>query len=257
MAKIHPTAIIENGAKLAGDVEIGAYAYIGAEVEIGSGTVVAHHATVDGFTKMGENNEIFPYAFVGGKTHDLKFKGGRPGLIIGSGNVFREYCTVHLATADNTFTQIGSFNNFLAYSHVAHDCVVADHIIMSAHSALGGHVKVGNYAVVSWGSGVHQFCRIGEYAMLSAASKAVKDIPPFMMADGSPAEVCAINKVNMQRHDFTERDINEVFFAFKTIYKKGLNRKHAFLEISQRPDSENGVSGRILKFAESATERSV
>lgn len=252
MANIHPTAIIEKGAKIAENVEIGAYAYIGAEVEIGEGTCVAHHATVDGFTKMGKNNQVFPYAFVGGKTHDLKFKGGKTGLIIGDNNVFREYSTSHLATADGTFTVIGSNNNFLAYSHIAHDCIVGNNVIISAHAALGGHVHLEDHAVIGWGSGVHQFCRVGEYAMLSASSKSVKDIPPFMMADGSPAEVCAINKLNMQRNGFTEDDINAVFFAFKTIYKKGLNRKHAFEELQNRADSQNAVIAKILKFANSA-----
>lgn len=138
MTKIHPTAIIEKGAELADDVEVGAYAYVGAEVKIGSGTIIAHHATVDGNTVIGCNNQIFPYAFIGGKTHDLKFKGGNPGLLIGDRNVFREYTTAHLATADGNNTIIGNDNNILAYSHIAHDCVVGNKIVMSSHAALGG-----------------------------------------------------------------------------------------------------------------------
>lgn len=253
--KIHPTAIVENGAKIGDDVEIGAYCYIGGEVEIGNSCVIQHYATVDGFTKMGTENTVFPYAFVGGKTHDLKFKGGKPGLIIGNKNTFREYVTVHMATADGTFTKVGNNNFFLAYSHVAHDCIVSDNVIVSAHAALGGHVQVKNHAVIGWGSGVHQFCRVGDYAMLSAASKSVKDIPPFMMADGSPAAVCAINKLNMQRNGFSEDEINAAFFAFKTIYKKGLSRKHALETLTQCQYANQNVLKIILDFAEESAER--
>ena len=174
MTKIHPSAIVEKGAELDSDVEVGAYAYIGGSAKIGSGTVVAHHATVDGNTVLGKCNQIFPYAFIGGKTHDLKFKGGNPGLRIGDNNVFREYTTAHCSTADKNFTIIGNNNNILAYSHIAHDCIVGDYIVMSSHSALGGHVIVENHAVIGWGSGAHQFCRIGAYAMLSAP----RPLPP-------------------------------------------------------------------------------
>lgn len=255
--KIHPTAVVESGAKLGEGVEIGAYCYIGAEVEIGDSCVVEHHATVDGFTKMGSGNRVFPYAFVGGKTHDLKFKGGKPGLIIGNGNVFREYVTVHMATADGTFTRIGDNNFFLAYGHIAHDCIVENNVILSAHAALGGHVQVKNHAVIGWGSGVHQFCRVGDYAMLSASSKSVKDIPPFMMADGSPALVCAINKLNMQRNNFSEEEINAAYFAFKTIYKKGLSRKHAFETLANCEYSDSCAIKTILGFAAQSGERSI
>ena len=135
MTKIHPSAIVEKGAELDSDVEVGAYAYIGGSAKIGSGTVVAHHATVDGNTVLGKCNQIFPYAFIGGKTHDLKYKGGNPGLRIGDNNVFREYTTAHCSTADKNFTIIGNNNNILAYSHIAHDCIVGDYIVMSSHSA--------------------------------------------------------------------------------------------------------------------------
>ena len=248
MAKIHPTAIIEDGARLADDVEVGAYAYVGGEVEIGAGTIIEHHATVEGYTFMGKNNRLFPYAYVGGKTHDLKYVGGKPGLKIGDSNVFREFSTIHLATAPDTFTIIGNNNHFLAYGHVAHDCIVGDNVIVSAHAALGGHVILEDHAVIGWGSGVHQFCRIGAYAMLSASSKSVKDTPPFMMSDGSPAKVCAINKVKMQRLNFSEDEINAAGSAFKTIYMRGLSRAHAFESLAARPDANGRVIKAILDF---------
>jgi len=256
MAKIHPTAIIENGALLGENVEVGAYAYIGAEVKIGSGTIVAHHATIDGNTTLGRDNQIFPYAFIGGKTHDLKYKGGNPGLVIGDRNVFREYTTAHLATADGSNTVVGDDNNILAYSHIAHDCKVGNKIVMSSHAALGGHVVVEDNAVIGWGSGAHQFCRVGAYAMLSASSKLVKDLPPFFMADGSPAEVCAINKINMQRNNFTVEEIDIAYSAFKLIYKRRLSRTHAIEALEERAAANpSRVLAAILAFARGESER--
>ena len=255
MTNIHKTAIIEKGAEIDEGVEIGAYAYIGATVKIGAGTVVAHHATVDGNTVMGKNNQIFPYAFIGGKTHDLKFNGGNPGLRIGDNNVFREYTTAHCSTADQTFTVVGNNNNILAYSHIAHDCIVGNNIVMSSHAALGGHVVVEDHAVIGWGSGAHQFCRIGAYAMLSASSKLVKDLPPFFMADGSPAEVCAINKINMQRIGFTAEEIELVYSAVKLIYRRRLTRPHAIEQLAMRDTSGNRVIQSIITFANTPSER--
>ncbi len=255
MSKIHPTAIIEKGAQLDENVEVGAYAYIGSQVCIGSGTVVAHHATVDGYSFIGRNNRIFPYAFIGGMTHDLKYKGGRAGLKIGDGNVFREYTTAHLATGDGDFTVIGDNNNILAYSHIAHDCTVGNNVVISSHAALGGHVVVEDNAVIGWGSGAHQFCRIGAYSMLSASSKLVKDLLPFFMADGSPAEICAINKINMQRNGFTPDEIDMVYSAFKLLYKSTLSRPWAIEELAARESSKSRVIKMILDFARGQTER--
>ncbi len=256
MTKIHKTAIVEDGAQLGENVEVGAYAYIGSRAVLGDGCVVQHHATVDGNTTMGSNNCVFPYAFIGGKTHDLKFKGGEPGLKIGNDNVFREYTTAHMATSDGGYTRIGNGNNILAYSHIAHDCVVGDKIVMSSHAALGGHVVVEDCAVIGWGSGVHQFCRVGAYAMLSGSSKLVKDLPPFFMADGSPAQVCSINKINMQRNGFTLEEIDSAFSAFKLIYKHRLSRTHAIEELEKRADLESSrVLKAILSFARGRSER--
>lgn len=257
MSKIHPTAIIESGAVLGDDVEVGAYAYIGGSVKIGKGTIIAHHATVDGNTVIGEYNQIFPYAYIGGKTHDLKYRGGNPGLIIGDRNVFREYTTAHLATRDGEYTVIGNDNNILAYSHIAHDCIVGNKIVMSSHAALGGHVVLEDYVVIGWGSGAHQFCRIGEYAMLSASSKLVKDLPPFLMADGSPAEVCAINKINMQRNGFSSEEIDIAYSVFKLIYKRRLSRTNAVEELSRKDYSQSRVAQSITRFMHGESERGI
>lgn len=257
MTNIHSTAIIEKGACLGENVSVGAYAYIGSQATIGDGSIIGHHATVEGYTFMGKDNQVFPYAFIGGKTHDLKFKGGKTGLKIGDRNVFREYTTAHLATSDENFTVIGNDNNILAYSHIAHDCIVGNKVVMSSHAALGGHVILEDFAVIGWGSGVHQFCRVGEYAMLSGSSKLVKDLPPFFMADGSPAQVCSINKINMQRNGYSVEEIDEVFSAFKLIYKHRLSRNSAIEELATRAKSGSKVIKKILDFSRTKSNRGI
>ncbi|MDR2512282.1 MAG: acyl-ACP--UDP-N-acetylglucosamine O-acyltransferase [Puniceicoccales bacterium] len=234
-AQIHPTAIIEEGAHIGPHCVIGAYTYIGAEVSLGESCEVRHHATVEGWVLMGSNNIVFPYAYIGGKTHDLKFKGGRTGLRIGDNNEFREYTTIHPATSEGDFTLIGDHNHLLAYSHIAHDCILGNHIVMSGHCALAGHVIVGDHAVIAWGCGIHQFCRVGSYGMASACSKNVKDIPPYMIAEGSPAEVRAINKIGLARHGFSTETITEIGRAYRFLYHEGLNRTQALEKIQALP----------------------
>jgi UDP-N-acetylglucosamine acyltransferase len=251
-SQIHPTAIIEKGAELDAGVTVGAYAYIGPHVKIAAGTEVMHHATVDGATVMGENNEVHPYAFVGGKTHDLKYKGGVQGLEIGAGNVFREFSTVHCATSDGQITSLGDRNLILAYSHIAHECQVGNHLIMSSHAALGGHVVVGDHVNVGWGAGVHQFCRLGDYAMVGAASKVVQDVPPFMIADGNPAGVRTSNKVGLERAGFSKDDIALVRRMFKVFYKEGLNRRQAAEKLDAAGVADAEVVRRYLNFLKSS-----
>ncbi|MEM0966658.1 MAG: acyl-ACP--UDP-N-acetylglucosamine O-acyltransferase [Verrucomicrobiota bacterium] len=248
MAKIHPKAIVEDGAVLAEDVEIGPYAFIGPDVRLGPGCVVHHHATVEGFTEMGENNEVFPYALIGGKTHDLKFSGGTPGLKIGNGNVFREYSTVHLATDDGAFTTLGNRNTILAYSHVAHDCQLGDHIVMSSNAALAGHVVCGDHVNIAWGSGVHQFCRLGKFCMVGGMAKLVQDVPPFLIADGIPAEARTTNRIGMERAGFTPEQVALVHQAFKTLFRKGLNRSQALEKLEQRSDASDPILAEIIRF---------
>ena len=252
MSEIHPTAIVESGADLGQNVKIGAYAYIGSKVKLGDGCIVHHHASIEGLSKLGENNEIYPYAFVGGKTHDLKYEGGDPGLVIGDNNVFREYTTVHLATADGDVTKMGNNNLILAYSHVAHDCVINDHLVMSSHAALGGHVIVSDWVNIGWGVGVHQFCRLGDYAMAGACAKIVQDVPPYMIADGNPAEVRTINKVGLERRGFTLEDIELVRLVFKTLYREGLNRSQAMQKLIKHEHVTSPVLQRLFSFIDNS-----
>ena len=254
VTNVHPTAIIEPGAELGAGVSVGAYAYIGARVRLGDGCSVHHHATVDGLTALGGACEVFPYACVGLKTQDLKFKGGVPGLRAGARNVFREFCTVHTATNDGDFTVLGSDNHFLAYTHIAHDCVLGSHIIASNGATLAGHVHLGDHVVIGGYGGIHQFCRIGRHAMISACAKVVKDVPPFMVADGTPAEIRGINRIGLERAGFSPEQLERVKSAYKTLYRAGLNRAQAFIELGARADAGSPEIAELIAFAQ-ASER--
>lgn len=251
-ATIHPTAIIEPGAQLGADVEIGAYALIGAGVTLGAGTRVHHHASVEGNTVLGEACEVFPYACIGGKTQDLKYKGGNPGVRIGARNVFREYVTVHAATNDGEFTRMGADNTLLASSHVAHDCVLGNRIVMSNGVVLAGHVVVGDHVVVGGYGGVHQFCRIGAHAMLSAFAKLVQDLPPFFIADGMPAEVRAINRVGLERGGFRPEQLDRVKQIHRILYRDGLNRTQALEKLASHAHAESDEFRLVLQFAQTS-----
>lgn len=254
--EIHPSAIIEKGAELDEGVHVGAYAYIGPHVKIAKGTHVMHHASVDGATTMGQDNEVHPYAYVGGKTHDLKYTGGVQGLIIGSGNVFREFTTIHCATKEDQVTQLGDNNLILAYSHVAHECMVGNHLVMSSHAALGGHVEVGDHVNIGWGAGVHQFCRIGNYAMAGAASKVVQDVPPYMIADGNPAAVRTTNKIGLERAGFSPEELALTRRIFKLFYKEGLNRRQAADKLAEDEAADTEIA-RIFRAFVAGSERGI
>lgn len=249
---VHPTAIIEPGAKLGRQVEIGAYAYVGGTAVIGDGTRLHHHATVEGNTVLGRACEVFPYACIGAKTQDLKYRGGNPGLRIGDRNVFREYVSVHGATNDGEFTRIGDGNTILASCHVAHDCVLGNDIVMSNGAVLGGHVVLEDHAVIGGYGGVHQFCRVGAYAMLSAMAKLVQDLPPFFIADGIPATVRAFNKVGLERHGYTLEQLEHVKQIHRILYRDGLNRTQALEKLAAHPQAATAEFQRILSFAQSS-----
>jgi UDP-N-acetylglucosamine acyltransferase len=234
-------------------VEIGAYAFVGSGVQLGAGTQLHHHASVEGRTRLGAKCEIFPYACIGGKTQDLKYKGGRPGLRIGERNVFREYVTVHAATFDDEFTVIGSDNTILAYSHIAHDCIVGDHCVMSNGTMLAGHVIVEDHVIIGGYGGVHQFCRLGAYAMLSATAKLVQDLPPFFIADGTPAVVRAYNKVGLERNGHTPEQLDRVKQIFRILYRDGLNRTQALEKLAAHPDAISAEFQRVIAFAAKST----
>lgn len=247
---IHPTAVVESGAELGADVEIGPLCYVGAGVRLGDRTRLHHHASVEGDTVLGEACEVFPYACIGGKTQDLKFKGGRPGVRIGARNVFREYFTVHSATNDGEFTTVGDDNTFLASGHIAHDCVIGSHIVASNGMMLAGHVVVEDHVVIGGYGGVHQFCRIGAHAMLSATAKLVHDLPPYFIADGAPAAVRAYNKVGLERRGHTAGQLERVKKIYRILYRDGLNRSQALEKLAAHEDAATAEFAAVLAFAQ-------
>lgn len=249
---IHPTAVVEPGAQLGSGVEIGALAYVGAGVVLGDGTKLHHHASVEGFTTLGAKCEVFPYACIGGKTQDLKYQGGRPGLRAGDRNVFREFVTVNAATHDGEYTTLGSDNTVLAYAHIAHDCVLGSHIVMSNAISMAGHVTVEDHVVIGGAAGIHQFCRIGAYAMLSAMAKLVQDLPPYFIADGTPAEVRAFNKVGLERSGHTAEQLERVKQIYRILYRDGLNRSQALEKLAAHEHAATAEFQRVITFAKTS-----
>ena len=227
---IHPSAIIHPQAQIGTGCEIGPFCLIGEHVVLGNGCKLHSHVVIDGHTQLGAGNEIFPFASIGLKTQDLKWQGGVTRTEIGDHNTFREYVTVHSATSNGNVTRIGSHNNVLAYSHIAHDCTLGSHIIMSNCATLAGHVTVEDHAVISI-SAVHQFCRIGKLSMIGGCSKVVQDVPPFMLADGNPAKTRTINKVGLERNGVAEEAQVALKHSYRILFREGLTIPNALARI--------------------------
>ena len=228
MASIHPAALVDAGARLADDVEIGPYSIIGPHVTIGPGTRVGPHAVVTGRTTIGARNRIFQFASVGDIPQDRKYGGEPTSTTLGDDNVVREFVSIHAGTAqDRGTTTIGNGNLFLAYTHVAHDCVVGDFTTFSNNAQIAGHVTVEDWAVLGAYAGVHQFCRIGTHAMLAAGAIVLQDVPPFVTAAGYPARPAGTNNEGLRRRGFSASDIATVRRAYKTLYRAGLPLEEA------------------------------
>jgi UDP-N-acetylglucosamine acyltransferase len=229
---IHPTAIIDPSAQLGSDVHVGPYCIIGPGVALGAGCWLQHHVTLMGPAKIGARNRFWSYSAIGQQSQDLKYTGEPTHLEIGDDNNFREFCTVHRGTAVGGKTVIGNHNQFLAYSHIAHDCVVGSHVIFSNNGTLAGHVTVEDYVIVSGLSAVHQFCRLGQRSIVGGCSKVVQDVPPFTTVDGSPARARGLNLVGLRRAGFSEDQIKTLHTAYRTLYRKGLNTSQALEELA-------------------------
>jgi UDP-N-acetylglucosamine acyltransferase len=228
---IHSSAVIDPKAQIGKGCEIGPYCVIGENVTLGDKCKLHSHVVIDGHTKLGQGNEIFPFASIGLKSQDLKWRGGVTRTEIGDGNTFREYVTIHSATGDGETTRVGSRNTILAYCHIAHNCTLGDKIIMSNVATLAGHVTVEDHAVIGGLAAVHQFCRIGKFAMIGGCSKVVQDVPPFMIADGNPAETRTVNKVGMERNGVSEAAQTALKSAYKILFREGLTIPNALAKI--------------------------
>lgn len=230
---VHSTAVIHPQAQIGSDCEIGPYCVIGEHVALGDSCKLHSHVVLDGHTKLGRENEIFPFAALGKQTQDLKWKGGITRLEIGDRNVFREGVTIHCATDDGHATVLGSDNLLLTHAHVAHDCVLGNHVIMSGNSALAGHVIMEDHVILSGFAAVHQFCRIGKYAMVGACCPVRQDIAPFMLADGDPATPMTINKIGLERNGISKEAQNALRQAYKLIFREGLILANALEKIEK------------------------
>ena len=222
MSQIHSSAVIETGAQIAEGCHIGPYCVIGANVTLGQGCTLHSHIVIDGHTELGEANTLYPFASIGLQSQDLKHSGGTTHTRIGTHNTFREYVTVHSATDEGDATVIGSHNNLLAYTHVAHDCQLGDHIVMSNVATLAGHVTVEDRAIIAGLAAVHQFCRIGTMSFIGGCSKVVQDIPPYMMADGNPATTRALNKEGLKRNEVSAESQAALKQAHRILFRENL-----------------------------------
>ena len=253
---IHPSADIHPSANIGEHVQIGAYSIIGENVQIGKNSIISPHVIIQGPTTIGESNQIFPFATIGSNAQDLKFKGEVAVLEIGDHNIFREYCSVNRGTGhDRSMTSIGSHNTFLAYTHIAHDCDIKNHVIMSNNATLAGHVQVGNYAVFGGFSAVHQFGHIGAHAMIGAYSWCNKDVPAYIMVindDGTTRPAC-INKEGLKRRGFSKTEIITLDECYKFIYRRGMKLDQALEQIQtlETPENQTVISTFIDSIKQS------
>ncbi|MEJ2042173.1 MAG: acyl-ACP--UDP-N-acetylglucosamine O-acyltransferase [Reinekea sp.] len=232
MSGIHSTAVIDPSAKIANGVSIGPYSVIGADVEIGEDTWVGPHVVINGPTVIGKRNRIFQFASVGEECQDLKYKGEPTRLIIGDDNIIREGATLHRGTIqDEGETRIGSHCLFMAYTHIAHDCIVGNHVILANGTGVAGHCHIGDYVILGGNSGVHQFCQIGAHAFVGASSLVVKDIPAYVTVQGYPAEPHGMNLEGLRRRGFDKEVIRELRRAYKVVYREGKTVKDAMTEL--------------------------
>jgi UDP-N-acetylglucosamine acyltransferase len=252
----HPTALVEPGATIAEDVEIGAYSVIGKDVTIGQGSWIGPHVVLKGRTTIGNNNRIFQFCSIGEIPQDKKFAGEQTELVIGDNNTVREFCTFNTGTAQGGgVTRIGSHNWIMAYVHVAHDCQIGDHVILANNATLGGHVTVGDHAILSGFAGIHQFVEIGAHAFVSFASFVNQSIPPYVTVSGEKAKAKGVNTEGLRRRGFTAGQVQNVRRAYRTLYRSGLTLDEARAQL--REMSEQAAEIRLLVEFLDHVERSI
>jgi len=216
---IHPAAIIHEKAIIADGVEIGPYSLVGPNVSLGKGVKLHSHVVVEGYTTIGENTEIFPFASIGHAPQDLKFKGEKSTVEIGSNNIIREYVTIHPGTQDDKMvTKIGDNCLFMVSSHIAHDCIIGNNVILANNATLGGHVEIGDHAIIGGLSAIHQFVRIGKHAMIGGMSGIENDVIPYGQASGERANLVGLNLIGIRRRGFEREEIKNLRNAFKDLF---------------------------------------
>ncbi len=252
---IHPTAIVHPSAQIAKSSEIGPFCIVGENVSIGDRTVLQAHVVVNGWTEIGEECQIYPFATIGAASQDRKYVGERSFTKVGNRTVLREYVSIQRATGPDEVTSVGDDCLLLAYVHVAHNCRLGNGVTMSNLAQLAGHVEIGDFATIGGQAGVHQFTRIGRYVMVGGASKLTKDVPPFFLIEGNPAQPYGLNSVGLRRAAFTVQERNEIKKFYKLLYNPKLNVSQAIeamkAEVATAPGRE------IIAFLETPSERGV
>jgi len=247
-ACIDPRAVVDPGASLGEGVQIGPFAIVGPHVRIGRGTVIGSHSVVEGRTTIGADNRIFHFASIGAVPQDLKYHGEESSLVIGDRNRIREFSTIHLGTEGGGMeTRVGDDNLFMAYSHVAHDCRIGNGVILANAATLGGHVAIGDGAILGGLSGVHQFCRIGKLAFIAAGSLVVQDVPPFMTVQGDRARLAGLNLEGLKRKGFGPDAISGLKKAYRILFRSDLPLPEAVSLVRAEPGMPSEVE-ELIRF---------
>jgi UDP-N-acetylglucosamine acyltransferase len=241
-------AVVETGAELADDVVVGPFAYVGPQVRLGAGCVLHHHASIEGHTTAGEQNQFFPNCLIGGPPQDLKYQGGDCRVIIGDRNLFRESATVHIGTeTGGGRTRVGSDGLFMVGAHIAHDCEVGNHVILSNNVLLAGHVEVQDWVILSGGVASHHFVRFGRHAFVGGLSAIVHDVPPFMTVEGRPGEVRSVNRNGLRRRGYSEQQLEILKTAFRMLYHDPAPMSGQML-VLEKKYPENAEIRELLSF---------
>ena len=236
---IHPTAIVDPSAQLADGVQVGPFCVVGPNVSVGEGTVFGPHCVVDGHTRIGSHNTFYRFCSVGGMPQDKKYAGEATSLEIGDRNMFREYVTLNTGTVQDVgVTRIGSDNWVMAYVHVAHDCQVGNQTILANGVQMGGHVHIGDWAIVGGLAAIHQFGKVGPHAMVGGSSAVHMDVPPYVMSSGNPCVPVGINAEGLKRRGFSPEAVAAVRDAYKSLYRRGLSLEQAKEQMRDRQQSD-------------------
>ena len=251
-AQVHPTAVVEDGAELAGGVRVGPYAVIGPGVRIGEACEIKAHAVIEGNTEIGAGTIVFPHSAVGGVPQDMKYHGEESRLVVGERNMIREGVTINIGTElGGSLTRVGDDNVFMANSHIAHDCQVGSKIILANNVMLAGHVRVHDGAILNGGVGVHHFTTIGSYAYVGGLSRITRDVPPFTIVEGHPSRVRGLNVIGLKRARFGEETIRALKEAYKLIYRSDKPMRDALAKLKEDYPAEPPVQ-ELVRFLEAS-----
>lgn len=249
---IHQTAIIHPQAKVDPTVEVGPFSIIGKDVTIGKKTKISSHVVIEGNTKIGEENRIFPGAVIGSEPQDLKYKGAASLTKIGDRNTIREYVTINRATGEDEATIVGDNNLLMAYVHVAHNCEIENNVVIANAVNMAGHVRIESRATIGGVCGIHQFVHIGQLAMIAGCSRIVNDVPPYMLVEGTPSRVRVLNQLGLKRAGLTSEESQTLKKAFRILYRSGLSLEPALEQVKLLP--ENPYLHHLYEFMKQSSE---